>query len=107
MPEKKNEISMAPQLIDKIDLKGQGVCADALLTQRKIAADILGNDGHCIWFLKENQPTVMVDMVQFFQPARKAPGWHAILLSYQTARSVDKGHGRLEIRQLRVTTDHN
>jgi len=30
--EKKNEISMAPQLLEKIDLKGRVVCADALLT---------------------------------------------------------------------------
>lgn len=103
--EKKNEISMSAQLFEKIDLKNRVVCADALLTQRTVSTDILSRGGHYIWFLKENQPSVALDVAQFFQPPRQVPGWHAKSMTYQLAETVDKGHGRLERRQITTTTN--
>jgi hypothetical protein len=61
---KENEISAAPELIDGHDLKHKVVCGDAMHTQRHPSVDILAKGGDFIWFLKENQPTLLADVEQ-------------------------------------------
>lgn len=102
---KENEISAAPKLLQQLDLRERVVCGDAMLTQRDISVEILARGGDYIWFLKENQPTMKRDVEQFFKPARKAAGWHAQTLEMRKTKSVSKGHGRLEKRELTCMDD--
>lgn len=102
---KENEISVAPKLAQQLDLRQRVVCGDALLTQRDLSVEVVAQGGDYIWFLKENQPTTRRDVEQFFKPPRKAAGWHHQPLEKRKTRSVTKGHGRLEERQLTCIDD--
>ena len=105
---KENEITVAPRVLSRLDLKGRVVCGDAmftLFTQRKLSIQILGQGGDYIWFVKDNQKKLGEDVVQFFVPPRKAKGWHIARLPVTIAESFEKSHGRLEKRKLLVLAD--
>ena len=105
VPSKGNEISAAPELIRRIDLKKKVVCGDAMLTQRELSVQIMAEGGDYIWFLKENQPTILTDTQQFFAPPRCTAGWHPPALVRQQATVTTKGHGRVEKRRLTCIVD--
>lgn len=102
---KENEITVAPGLLSTLDLKGRVVCGDAMFTQRKLSVQILAQGGDYIWTLKDNQPSTKADVMQFFKPPRRAPGWRAPALPQTLARTTQLGHGRLEQRVLRLMPD--
>ena len=102
---KENEITAAPRLLAKLNLKGKVVSGDAMFTQRKLSVQVTAQGGDYLWFVKDNQPTLLADVQQFFQPPRKAKGWHIPPLEYHEATSLDKGHGRIEQRRIRVIYD--
>lgn len=102
---KENEISAAPELIQGLDLKDKVVCGDAMHTQRQLSVDILAKGGDFIWFLKENQPTLLADVEQFFKPPQKSAGWQLPELPRTEAETTNKGHGRVEKRSLTLMTD--
>jgi predicted transposase YbfD/YdcC len=105
VPSKSNEISAAPELIRQIDLKNKVVCGDAMLTQRELSVQVMAEGGDYIWFLKENQPTILADTQQFFAPPRCTPGWHPPTPVRQQATMTTKGHGRVERRRLTCIED--
>ena len=102
---KENEISAAPQLIQEIDLKNKVVCGDAMQTQRQLSVDVLAKGGDYIWFLKDNQLTLLADVEQFFKPPQICAGWPLPELPQTIAETTDKGHGRLEKRTLTLMVD--
>jgi predicted transposase YbfD/YdcC len=102
---KENEIKAAPQLLEGIELKNKIVCGDALHTQRQLSVDILAKGGDYIWFVKENQPTLLADVEQFFKPAQHYAGWALPELPRAVAETTDIGHGRLEKRKLTLMND--
>jgi len=58
-PEKSNEITAIPELLDALLLKGAIVTIDAVGCQRKIATRIIEAGAHYVLSVKENQPTVL------------------------------------------------
>ena len=102
---KENEITAAPRVLSSLDLKGRIVCGDALFTQRDLSVQIVAQGGDYIWFAKDNQQQLREDVTRFFEPPRKAKGWHMAQLPQTTARSCEKAHGRLEQRVLTLMTD--
>lgn len=102
---KENEISVAPELIEGLDLKNKVVCADAMQTQRQLSVDILAKGGDYLWFAKNNQPTLQADIEQFFQPPQRRAGWSLPELPRTVAETVNSGHGRLEQRVLTLMRD--
>jgi predicted transposase YbfD/YdcC len=102
---KENEITAAPKLLARLDLKGRVVCGDAMFTQRKLSVQILAQGGDYIWFLKDNQPTLKADVEQFFTPPRKAPGWQAPPMPQEQAYATQAGHSRIEKRVLTLIPD--
>ncbi len=104
---KENEVVGAPQLIEGLNLKDKVVCGDAMHTQRALSACILGRGGHYIWFLKENQPTVLADVEQFFHPPQRGAGWPLPQLPQTVAQSTQKRHGRLDQRTLTLMVDES
>lgn len=100
-----NEITAVHELINDLPLKGRVVCADAMQTQRKLSVEVMAKGGDYLWFVKENQPTLLMDIEQFFKPPRHAKGWHISELPRTVAQQTCKGHGRIETRQLTVMED--
>jgi predicted transposase YbfD/YdcC len=102
---KENEISAAAGVLAAVPLKNRVVCADAMQTQRKLSVEILAKGGDYLWIAKENQATLRADIEQFFQPPRVAKGWHMPELPRSVAQTIDKGHGRIEVRHITVMQD--
>jgi predicted transposase YbfD/YdcC len=101
---KENEISVAPTLLASLDLRHKVVMGDALHTQRALSVQILTAGGDYIWLAKDNQPTLRQDIADLFtlSPATVLGG--QIPTDFRTARTVDKGHGRQETRQITVSS---
>lgn len=104
---KSNEIGAAPELLEQVELKNRVVCGDAMHTQRELSVHILAAGGDYLWFLKDNQPTTLADVQQFFVAPRVAPGWHQPPLPRKTASTIQKGHGRIEKRRLTSILDEH
>ena len=104
---KENELAAAPRLLATLDLRGRVVCGDAMFTHRGLSVQILYQGGDYIWFVKDNQPRLKNDVRQFFSPARRAPGWSAPSLPQEQAKTIQKGHGRLEQRLLTVMSNES
>ena len=89
-----NEIASFQPLLERLDLAGQVVTADALHTQRQ-HADCLVSHKHAAYVLivKANQPVLHEQL--------KALPWRDIPLAHHTR---DRAHDRAETRRLQVTT---
>lgn len=93
---KTSDINRFAPLLDTvagIDLAGVVVTADALHTQREHVADLHARGAHWVLTVKGNQPRLR----------RQLAGlpWHQIAEGH---RSPETGHGRREIRVLKVVT---
>jgi predicted transposase YbfD/YdcC len=102
--EKRNEINVAPALIQGLDLRGKVVAADALHTQRAFSAQILAAGGDYLLVAKENQPTLRADIETLFTDDARTVEGGQFPQDFHHARQVHKGHGRREIRQLTVSS---
>lgn len=94
VPEKANEITAIPDLLDQLAeagrLKGAIVTIDAMGCQYEIADRIVGHGADYILTVKGNQPTLEADIIRYFETAPAA--------ECETVTTVEKGHGRLETR---------
>lgn len=97
---KENEIVAAPRLLEMIDLRDKIVRGDAIHTQRALSIQILEAGGDYLWPVAENQPTLLTDIQEVFDPAPTAPGWSQVPRDLRTATKANRGHGRLEKRTL-------
>lgn len=102
---KENEIKAAPQLLEGLNLKNKVVCGDAMQCQRQLSVTIKGQGGNYLWFLKENQPTLLGDVKRFFEPPQQASGWPLPTLPQTVSETINLGHGRLEKRTLTLIMD--
>lgn len=93
---KSNEITAIPKLLAVLDLKGCIVTIDAMGAQTEIAQQIVEQEADYILSLKGNQGDLHQDVEQVFDWALKTQFKDIPHESYQT---LEKGHGRLEIRR--------
>jgi predicted transposase YbfD/YdcC len=91
--EKSNEITAIPLLLRQLALAGCIVTIDAMGAQTKIAAQIIEQDGDYALALKDNQGNLYEEVIATFALAKKDGGQE------ESIRLVEKGHGRLEIRE--------
>lgn len=103
--EKENEISVAPQVLGALDLRGKVVTGDALHTQRALSAHIVAAGGDYLWLAKENQPTLRDDIAAVFALDDRTVAGGRLPGERRTAATVEKGHGRQERRRLTASTD--
>jgi predicted transposase YbfD/YdcC len=94
--DKSNEITAIPKLLDILDVSGCIVTIDAMGTQTAIAEQIVRQGGDYVLSLKGNQGNLHEDVRQLFDWAHKSQ-FNAI--EHETHQTLDKGHGRLEIRR--------
>lgn len=90
---KTNEINAFAPLLDRIDITGALITADALHTQHRHATYLAGRGAHYVLTVKRNHP-----------------GLHRQLRTLPWAKippvdvTHDKGHGRIESRTVKLTT---
>lgn len=99
---KSNEITALPEVLARLDITGCVVTIDAMGCQRAIAEQIVAQGGQYILAAKDNQPDLAEDVAECFAAAEE--------VAYEEVRSqqavhMNKGHGRVEIRQHTVITD--
>jgi predicted transposase YbfD/YdcC len=87
-----SQITAFAPLLDRIELTGVLLTADALHTQRGHADYLHQRGGHYLLIVKANQPTLHAQLVGL--PWRQIP----IAVSDR-----DRGHGRIEHRQVKIT----
>jgi predicted transposase YbfD/YdcC len=93
---KAGEIDWFAPLLDTLtgfDLAGAVITADALHTQREHVADLHARGAHWVLTVKGNQPRLRRQLAEL--PWRDVAQGH---------RSAETGHGRREIRTLKVVT---
>ncbi len=93
--DRSNEITAIPALLDALDLADTVVTIDAIGCQTAIADQIIAGDGDYVLALKANQETLH-ELVGHHFAVAEVPVGH---------RTVDKDHGRLEIRSCQVADD--
>lgn len=99
--EKSNEITAVPQLLEVLDLNGCIVTADAMSCQKAITSKITEKQADYVLGLKENQPNLKRDVEEFFDDILNTPDRTGI----QHIHTIDKGHGRTELRDYYLETD--
>jgi predicted transposase YbfD/YdcC len=105
---KQNEISAAPLLLEYVDLRNKVVVGDALHTQRQVSIQIGKASGNYIWTVKGNQPQLLQDLQDWFDPhVPMLPGMGCPPKDFQTVTRISKGHGRLETRTLTTSSQLN
>jgi predicted transposase YbfD/YdcC len=96
---KSNEITAVPELLAGLDVRGTVTTMDSLLCQQALARQIVGQNGHYLMVVKENQPTLFAAIELVFRcPPPEDEGDHR-----EAATTLGKAHGRLETRTLERT----
>jgi predicted transposase YbfD/YdcC len=89
-----NEITAVPELLDTLEIAGCIVTLDAIHCQRETAETIIEKEADYVLPVKENQPRLLEALQGLFDdPAEMR--W----VECDHHRTVDKGHGRMEVRE--------
>jgi len=90
---KTNEITAFAPLLDRLDITGALITADALHTQRGHASYLTGRGAHYLLTVKANQPTLLTQLARL-------PWAHVPVAD----RTTSTRHGRREQRTVHLTT---
>lgn len=99
--EKSNEITAIPELLRLLDISGCIVTIDAMGTQTEISETIIEGGGDYLLAVKENQGHLFEDVQYLFESLDATRGMKST--PYHYAKSVNKGHGRIETRECWAT----
>jgi predicted transposase YbfD/YdcC len=96
--DKENEKSAGKVLLDPLYVKGRIITADAMFSFREWCTKIHVYGGYYLTIIKDNNPAVCAELELFF-------GDDGIDQSeWQYYKKVQKGHGRLEVREIWTST---
>lgn len=91
---KSNEITAIPRLLEQLDITGTVITIDAMGCQKKIAKQIIEQQGDYVLSLKGNQGDLHDDVRTYFSSAQE---------SNSRSTDVDAGHGRIESRTVEAS----
>jgi predicted transposase YbfD/YdcC len=105
--DKSNEITAVPELLRVLELSGCIVTLDAMGCQKKIAKEIKEAEADYVLALKGNQETVHAEVRSFLDatlaeqqtPRPKGAKLSKAAATLASIQTVEKDHGRLEIRR--------
>jgi predicted transposase YbfD/YdcC len=100
--DKSNEITAIPELLQVLEIAGCIVTIDAIGCQKDIAKQVVNQDGDYVLALKENQGQLYEDVELLFKDL-EGSSYKAYLYDYE--KTVEKGHGRIEIRECWTISD--
>ena len=96
------ELTVAPNLLKRIDWQGRVMTGDALFCQRNLCLEVIDARGDYLLMVKENQPTLLSDIRLLFDPPIPCPP----LDDRRETLTIDNGHGRhRDTRHLVASTD--
>ena len=101
--EHSNEITAIPKLLKLLQLKGCIVTIDAMGCQKEISKEIRKKKAEYVLAVKGNQPKLLEEIKWFFDDIEQESDERDGLIS--SHRSVDKGHGRIEIREAMISEE--
>ena len=100
--DKSNEITAIPQLLEDLYLAGSIVTLDAMGSQTNIAQHIIDKKADYVLALKGNHGQLHSDVVEWFAWASERQFQD---MPHSFAQTVNKNHGRIEIRQCWALSD--
>lgn len=100
--DKSNEITAIPKLLELLVIKGCLVTIDAIGCQTEIAEQIVDQGGDYLLSVKKNQKYLYEDIEHLFKHATTE---NFERTGFDEARTVDKQHGRLDIRHCQLISD--
>lgn len=100
--DKTNEITAIPALLDLLDMKGAIITIDAMGCQKEITAIIRKKNADYVLALKKNHKGLHEQVETFFK-LEGENNFKDILCDFH--KEIDKGHGRIEIRECWTTED--
>ncbi len=95
---KTNEITAIPEILELLDIKGAVVSIDAMGCQKAIAHKIIQGGADYVLALKDNHPQLSED-VSLWLDTETNKG------ALNIHETIDKDHGRIEIRRHTLSTD--
>jgi predicted transposase YbfD/YdcC len=101
--EKSNEITAIPRLLELLEIKKCIITIDAIGCQKNIASEIIKKKADYVLGIKNNQPSLYDDCTQYFEkyiPQKDKP-----CPKVGVFESIDKAHGRIEIRRCCQSTE--
>jgi len=98
---KRNEVSTLKPLLTEVLCKGRIFTADAAQSYHEYGRLIQRAGGDVVVFIKDNTSVTRTDLELFFEDEQ------ADRRTWQTYEQCEKGHGRLERRQITTSTDLN
>lgn len=94
--DKSNEITAIPQLLKVLEVSGCVITIDAMGCQNQIAKLIVERGADYVLALKDNQGNLFEDVQQIFAQAQAI---NFAGIEHDFHQTLDKGHGRVEIRR--------
>jgi predicted transposase YbfD/YdcC len=98
---KNNEESACKAILHPVLVKGRILSADAIFSCRDWCAAVHVYDGYYVIPIKENNPAVLRDLTEFFADEGIDRE------EFQYHKEANKGHGRLEVREIWTSTQMN
>lgn len=102
--DKSNEITAIPILLELLDIEGATVTTDAMGCQFKIGEQIVQKNADYVLGLKGNQGEFFDDVKLFLDSHLET---QFTRVAHSVNRSVDADHGRIESREVWLTSDVN
>lgn len=100
--DKSNEITAIPELLNNLVVTGALVTIDAIGTQTPIAQQIVEQGGDYLLAVKGNHKTMLQDLEDLFAGCDEV---EFADVPHDRAETVNKGHGRIEIRRCQILSD--
>jgi len=100
--DKSNEITAIPDLLEVLSIHGCIVTVDAMGCQKDIAQVIRDGKANYVLRVKDNQAHLLQDVQDWFAYADQV-GFAG--MSHDYAQTVNKGHGRIDIRRCWTVAD--
>src|SRR3989440_3399233 len=96
-----NEVSTLKPLLTEVLCKGRILSADAAQSYHDFGRLVKRAGGDVVLFIKDNTPATRADLELFFEDKQ------ADRRTWQSDEQIEKGHGRLERRQITTSPDLN
>ena len=104
-----NEITAALALLKDLPLEGAIITGDAIFCQREVCQTITDRQGDYLFVVKDNQPALKADIAESFGDLSPPPSPTGAAAApppdLATARTIEKGHGRIETRSIAVSAE--
>ena len=90
-----------PAILHPLLVKGRIITVDAIFSCRAWCAVVHAYHGYYVIPIKDNNPAVLRDLLEFFEDEGIDQK------EFQSHKETNKGHGRLEVREIWTSTQMN